>query len=340
MDYTKTELKSILEAKDESAQSFFTSLPHHVLGQILDLQLDLRSTVGTEAIDQALSQSILTGGKRLRPLLMFLVADALGLSLESCLPFARAVECVHAASLLHDDVIDQASMRRHRPTMAAAEGNKKAILAGDYLLADVIIGLAKEGDLDLLKAMSLVIKHLSAGEWLQWESILNRQYSEEILRDIACQKTASVMGWCTYVPAKRVGLSERECQKWQTFGENLGIGFQWIDDVLDFRGVFDETTPQDWDKDTLLDLRQGQVTMVTYFWLKNRPDLYQRYTEGTSLEELWSERKIEDLEEALLKTYKKARSALQDCLSFLETQESEKFSHLKSLIEFIYTRHS
>ena len=140
---------------------FFDLLPREVVENAKNIDLKIRSVNAHEAIDAILNKSVLLGGKRLRPLLTYLVGHLFNIESELLKPYARATELVHAASLSNDDVIDNATMRRGNPSINILSSNKKAVLAGDYLLSAVIVDLSMSGHLKLVQEMSLVIKDLS-----------------------------------------------------------------------------------------------------------------------------------------------------------------------------------
>lgn len=254
---------------------FLDSLPAHILSRSRNLDLHIRSVNANKAIDDLLSRTVLKGGKRLRPLLTYLVANLYKLDLEGIEPFARATELVHAASLSHDDVIDNATIRRGAPSINILASNKKAVLAGDYLLSSVIVDLAATGELALVKEMSLVIKELSEGEWLQLDLISSRDYTRELIREIAFKKTSSVMSYCTVAPAIFAKMPLEIQQISRQFGISLGLAFQLIDDTLDYSG--------DSLKDQQLDLKNGIVNAVVFELLSTRADLMERFKSGEDL---------------------------------------------------------
>lgn len=257
---------------------FLDSIPPHVLERSKNLDLQIRSVNAHLAIDDVLSRTVLRGGKRLRPLLTYLMANLFMIDLDLITPFARASELVHAASLSHDDVIDNASMRRGSPSINILASNKKAVLAGDYLLSSVIVDLCSTGELALVNEMSLVIKDLSEGEWLQLDLISSREYTRELIREIALKKTSSVMSYCALAPAL-LGDMPREIQTLcRHFGEHLGLAFQLIDDTLDY-SIGSE-------KDQQLDLQNGIVNAVVFELLNSRPDLMARFKAGEDLTRL------------------------------------------------------
>lgn len=256
-------------------RDFLDSLPPHVLDRSKNLDLRVRSVLAHEAIDEVLSRTVLRGGKRLRPLLTYLVANLFKVDLEEITPFARATELVHAASLSHDDVIDNATVRRGSPSINILASNKKAVLAGDYLLSSVIVDLSATGELALVKEMSLVIKDLSEGEWLQLDLIESRNYTRELIREIALKKTSSVMSYCTIAPAIFAKMPSDVQAHCRDFGSSLGLAFQLIDDTLDYSG--------DSMKDQELDLQNGIVNAVVFELLAVRPDLMKRFRDGENL---------------------------------------------------------
>lgn len=254
---------------------FLDSLPSHILERSRNLDLKIRSVNAHAAIDEVLSRTVLNGGKRLRPLLTFLTSNLFKVDLDVISPFARATELVHAASLSHDDVIDNATMRRGSPSINILASNKKAVLAGDYLLSSVIVDLCSTNELELVKEMSLVIKDLSEGEWLQLDLIGSRDYTRELIREVAMKKTSSVMSYCTVAPAYCARQSESVLKLCRDFGRNLGLAFQLIDDTLDYSG--------DSLKDQELDLKNGIVNAVVFELLATRPDLMDRFKKGEDL---------------------------------------------------------
>lgn len=280
---------------------FLDSIPSHVLERSKNLDLQVRSVNAHSAIDEVLSRTVLRGGKRLRPLLTYLMANLLEVDLEAITPFARASELVHAASLSHDDVIDNATLRRGSPSINILSSNKKAILAGDYLLSSVIVDLCSTGELALVNEMSLVIKDLSEGEWLQLDLIATREYSRELIREIALKKTSSVMSYCTVAPAifaKMPPAIELLCRN---FGISLGLAFQLIDDTLDYSGGSL--------KDQELDLANGIVNAVVFELLNARPDLMRRFQNGEDLTGLLL---AEDINPSVKLISKEALTHLED----------------------------
>ncbi len=291
---------------------FFTTIPPELLGRVRDLDMVTSSESCNRSINQLLQRTVLLGGKRLRPLLTYLCGNFFGVTAERLDTYAKAIEMVHAASLSHDDVVDGAKTRRGKPSINAESTNKHAVLAGDYLLADVIVELTKMGNLDLVKEMSLVIQALAEGEWIQLDSAESRNYSRELIEIIAVKKTASVMSWCAVAPATVASMPEAIIGYARDFGYHLGLAFQQMDDTLDFSGNSK--------KDHLLDLENGVINSVLFEWMEFNPDLKERFLKGESASSLWTEK---NLDQAVNLVESRARDHLDKCLGLIDIMSKE-----------------
>jgi octaprenyl-diphosphate synthase len=311
---------------------FLESIPSDILSRAGNLDLKVRSVNAHEAIDTVLSRSVLKGGKRLRPLLTFLMANLFKVDLDSITPFARSTELVHAASLSHDDVIDNATMRRGAPSINVLASNKKAVLAGDYLLSSVIVDLTLTNRLDLVREMSLVIKDLSEGEWLQLDLISTRDYTRELIKEIALKKTSSVMSYCTLAPAMYSHAPAHIQEHARVLGLKLGLAFQLIDDTLDFSG--------DSLKDQQLDLQNGVVNAVVFEFLDANSDLKKKFMSGENLSHILDNadlsKSISIVNDFAILYLEEARSSLVEIQKYLkETTYKNDESNLTSAVELI-----
>ena len=228
----------------------------------LDLSIQVRSV---PEIDTLLSKTVLFRGKKFRPTLCFLVGQLLGIPFKELAPYARAAEFVHAATLAHDDVIDESLTRRNRPTLNARSSNARAVLAGDLLLARVMAELSQLGNTRLIHELALTVEDLVNGEWLQLEARKIPSVSRLHLETVAKKKTASLMAWCCGTPAVLAGLDESMIEACRKLGESLGVAFQMIDDIIDY----DESG----DKPFAQDVREGLVNFVTFEILEQNPSL-------------------------------------------------------------------
>ena len=273
-----------------------------ITGHFSNLTFVLPSKIGQTAVRDALNKTVLNGGKRIRPYLTYLFSNLCKIgdeSLINCL--CESIEFVHAASLAHDDVIDNATSRRGNPSINILVGNKKSILAGDYLLANVIEKLCLFNNPKLIKEMANTIRDLSLGEWLQYDLISSRQYQEDSFEKISSLKTSSVLKWCVVGPLIAGGYSEKSIELGRRFGESLGLSFQYSDDILDFKGSSQ--------KDLNLDLKNNQLNIVTYnYLLKN--DLMSKFQSGEDLLNLVN---ISDIEIYVTEVEKMVRENLSVC---------------------------
>lgn len=239
-------------------------LPRETALAVENLNLDL-TVFSVPEIDALLSKTVLLRGKKFRPTLCFLTGQLIGLDLFTLEPYARAAEFVHAATLAHDDVIDESSVRRNRPTLNARSSNARAVLAGDLLLARVMSELSQLGELQIIHDLSRTVEELVYGEWLQLEARKIVKVSRNHLEAVARKKTASLMIWCCTTPARLKNMSNDFIQLFQMFGESLGIVFQMIDDIIDFN--------LEGEKPFAHDLREGLVNFVTLELLEENPRL-------------------------------------------------------------------
>ncbi len=212
------------------------------------------------------------------------MGQALGVSAERMYPFARAAEFTHSASLAHDDVVDSAVMRRHYKTINAESSNKKAVLAGDLLLARVMVELSEQGDVEIIHDLSLVVEDLVNGEWLQMDLRGQINTTSDKLIEVSKRKTASLMSWCCKVAARVSSYEESRSELMKhaaAFGENLGIAFQMMDDVIDFQSMGE--------KDYAKDIKEGLVNYVMSDLLARKPQLQKPVSDilGKSDTQVW-----------------------------------------------------
>jgi geranylgeranyl pyrophosphate synthase len=222
-------------------------------------------------IEALITRGLVAGGKRVRPLLSLLVADWIGLDEARSLQIARAVELVHAASLAHDDVIDESDLRRRKPTLRRLSSNSRAVLAGDLLLSRTLREVTELGNLDLVKSLARSAEMLVYGEWLQQELIGEINVSESQLSAVHHKKTGSLMEWaCTaplqILPADSVSFARTDfAHGLKELGRLVGAAFQIIDDVVDFSAESEKPFAQD--------LREGLVNSVTLRIISRNPSL-------------------------------------------------------------------
>jgi len=176
-------------------------------------------------------------GKRIRPLLVFLSAKASGEINERSYRGAVLVELLHTATLVHDDVVDNADKRRGFPSINAIWKNKVAVLMGDYLLSRGLMIAVDGNDFDFLKIITDTVKRMSEGELLQIQKTRKLDIDEQTYFKIISDKTASLLQTCCEIGFLSTSKDEKYHEAIKTYGENLGLAFQIKDDILDFEGT-------------------------------------------------------------------------------------------------------
>ncbi|MDE5544947.1 MAG: polyprenyl synthetase family protein [Bacteroidales bacterium] len=203
-------------------------------------------------------------GKQLRPLLVFLTHKLFREEVsEQAYLAASLVEIVHAASLVHDDVVDMADMRRGNASVRALFGNKTAVLAGDYLLAHAFLNAYDKGEHKMLRILVEAIRRMSEGELLQLQYARNPQANYQTYYRVVECKTAALFRCCCHCGALTAGASPEQLRLCEEIGNNLGIAFQIQDDLLDL----DTCAPSG--KLYGNDLREGKLTLPALYMLEN-----------------------------------------------------------------------
>jgi octaprenyl-diphosphate synthase len=252
----------------------YTVDPH--VARLLEIVLpDLQAV--EERIQQEISSPVRTiwslgghvlssGGKRLRPALVFLSAYAIGLPVqkERLVPLAASAELMHMATLIHDDVVDNTTMRRGRPTASALFGNGVTVLTGDYLLAKAMSLLAEDGDVQIIRTVAQIAIEMSEGEVLQMLHANDPSIAEQTYFEIIHKKTAVFIQGCCRVGALAARAPETLVNALARYGYHIGIAFQIADDLLDYVG-----DPARLGKPVGNDLREGKITLPLIFALRD-----------------------------------------------------------------------
>jgi octaprenyl-diphosphate synthase len=234
-------------------------------------------------IPRLASHIVAGGGKRLRPMLTLGCARMCGYRGERHLALAAAVEFIHTATLLHDDVVDASDLRRGRDTANAVWGNKPAVLVGDFLFSRSFELMVADGSLRVLEILSGAAAVIAEGEVLQLTTTGNMATTEADYLTVIQSKTAELFAAAARIGAVLAGRPEAEEEALDRFGRNLGIAFQLVDDMLDFSAQSSELGKSVGD-----DLRDGKVTLPVLiafargddderrFWRRTIEDLDQR----------------------------------------------------------------
>lgn len=216
----------------------------------------------TPLLDRITHYIIKRKGKQMRPMFVFFSANVCGGITEATYRGAALVELLHTATLVHDDVVDDANERRGFFSINALWKNKIAVLVGDFLLAKGLLLSVNNKDFNLLKIVSDAVQQMSEGELLQIEKVRRLDIVEEVYFDIIRQKTASLIASCCACGAASAGADDAQIERMRLFGEKIGIAFQIKDDLLDF-GYEDIGKPRG------IDIKEKKITLPLIFALNN-----------------------------------------------------------------------
>ena len=215
-------------------------------------------------LNRALSHVSRTNGKMMRPMLVLLTAKGIAGSVGECTNYAAAaLELLHTASLLHDDVVDESPMRRGLPSLHTLFSNRIAILAGDYIFSSSLQNAALTKNVEIIDSLSRLGQSLSQGELLQLQLQQSGGFSEENYIEIIRNKTASLFATCCRSGALSVGADAATVDAFSRFGELLGICFQIKDDIFDYYDSSEVGKP------TGSDMREGKITLPALYVLNN-----------------------------------------------------------------------
>ena len=205
-------------------------------------------------------------GKRMRPMLILLMAKNFGQVTEVTQHAAVGLELLHTASLVHDDVVDERRERRGQASVNATYDNKVAVLVGDYILSTALLHVAHTGSQQIVAYLAELGRTLSNGEILQLTNIGRKDISEDVYYDVIKQKTAALFEACCAMGALSAGASDDAIAKAKKFGQNLGVIFQIRDDIFDY---YD--SPQI-GKPTGNDMAEGKLTLPVIYALNSTRD--------------------------------------------------------------------
>lgn len=214
-------------------------------------------------------------GKQIRPLLTFLSAKICGKTTESTINTAIALELLHTASLIHDDIVDDTYERRGKESVNALWKNKIAVLVGDYLLSQSLHIAVKTRKIDILDKITYLGKELSDGELLQISNAKNIMTKEDKYLEVIQKKTAALFSICTSCGAISVDANKEQIEKLNEFGKIYGMCFQIKDDIFDYI-----STEKEIGKPVGNDIREGKITLPLLYALNTAKESEkEEYTE-------------------------------------------------------------
>lgn len=218
-------------------------------------------------LSQALDHIKQRAGKRMRPMLILLMAKNFGRITDVTLNAAVGLESLHTASLVHDDVVDESQERRGQASVNASYDNKVAVLVGDYILSTALLHVSKTHSEAIVRYLSELGQTLSQGEILQLSNIQNEEITEEVYYQIIRQKTAALFEACAAIGAESAGACADDVEAAKVFGQNLGIIFQIRDDIFDYYNDEKEIG-----KPTGNDMAEGKLTLPVIYALNSTGD--------------------------------------------------------------------
>ncbi|KMQ73622.1 octaprenyl diphosphate synthase [Marinobacter subterrani] len=177
-----------------------------------------------------------SGGKRLRPLLVLLSSQAAGYGQNDHLKLAAVIEFLHTATLLHDDVVDTSDMRRGRSTANARWGNAPSVLVGDFLYARAFEMMVELKSLPIMEVLSRATAVIAEGEVMQLMNVKNPDLTEDQYMQVIHNKTAMLFEAASHTGALLANANEEQALGLKNYGKHLGLAFQLVDDILDYRG--------------------------------------------------------------------------------------------------------
>lgn len=247
---------------------YLSVIKHPILSELTDfVELFNRSLSHTDGmLSQALDHIRQRAGKRMRPMLILLMAKSVGRVSDVTLHAAVGLELLHTASLVHDDVVDESGERRGQQSVNQLYDNKVAVLVGDYILSTALLHISYTHNETIVRYLAELGRTLSNGEILQLSNIHARDILEESYYQVIRQKTAALFEACCAIGTLSGGAPEEEIENAKMFGRNLGMIFQIRDDIFDY---YDQSRIG---KPTGNDMAEGKLTLPAIYALNSTHD--------------------------------------------------------------------
>ena len=332
----------VIPLEEKSADRLIDPLAKLVANDMARVNQTILSRTGSDVtmIPEVANHLISSGGKRLRPILTLATAGLCSYSGDGHVKLAAAVEFMHTATLLHDDVVDESDMRRGKAAARVLWGNEASVLVGDFLLGQAFKMMVEVGSLPCLEVLSTAAAVIAEGEVMQLSAAKDTETTEDAYLAVIRAKTAALFAAACEVGPILAGRAKAEIAACRGYGANLGIAFQLIDDALDYSGSAVKLGKNVGD-----DFREGKVTLPVVL----------SFRRGTTTEREFWRRTLErgevafgDLDFALA-TMKKHR-ALEDTIErarhygamardALELFPASAWKHaLRDAVEFVISR--
>lgn len=291
-------------------------------------------------LDRIMNYIIKRKGKQMRPMFVFLSAKAFGETTESTYRAASMIELLHTATLVHDDVVDDANKRRGFFSINALWKNKIAVLVGDYLLSKGLLLAVEYDEFELLRIMSNSVKEMSEGELLQIEKARKLDITEDVYYDIIRQKTATLIASCCASGANSVGADKATIEKMRLFGEYTGIAFQIKDDLFDYGGSSEEIG-----KPTGIDIKEKKMTLPLIYTLGVASEKDKKFIISTVKHDNENRKKVKEVIALVVQyggityTQKAMHDYKNKALVILdELEQNEAIDGLRQLVTYVTER--
>jgi len=289
-------------------------------------------------INQIADHIISAGGKRLRPMLVVLAGRACGAVIADHHQLAAIIEFIHTSTLLHDDVVDESDLRRGRKTANALWGNAPSVLVGDFLYSRSFEMMVELGSMPVMKILSQATRIIAEGEVLQLSKVRDASTTEETYMEVIRGKTAMLFEASTHSAAALCEATAEQAEALRTFGDHLGVAFQLVDDLLDYRGDAETLGKNVGD-----DLAEGKPTLpLIYTMREGTPEqaaLVRKAIQKGGIEDLESIRAAVEASGSLDYTAQLARDYVARAIKCLEALPASEYRDaLVELSEFAVAR--
>lgn len=289
-------------------------------------------------LDKVTQYVVKRKGKQMRPLFVFLSCKLFGEANDTTFHAASLVELLHTATLVHDDVVDDANERRGFFSVNALWKNKIAVLVGDYMLSKILLLSIEKENIDLLEVVARSVKEMSEGELLQIEKARSLDITEDIYFDVIKMKTASLISTCCEAGAISIGAKKYR-EKMRAFGEKVGIAFQIKDDIFDYG------TPNNIGKPTGIDIREQKMTLPLIYALDHSSPKVKAELKNIVKNQNENSTKIKRAIDIVIEcggieyAYKIMNDYARDAISILDDfPDSDAKESLKALVDYTMNR--
>ena len=256
-----------------------------------------------------------SGGKRLRPLFHLISADLAGYRGNAHIEIAGIIESIHTASLLHDDVVDTAEVRRGKPTANSMWGNQVVVLVGDFLYSNALKNAVMQKNQRIMETLSDATTRMTEGELLQLNRISDPDITEEEYREIISAKTGALISAACRIGALLGGVSTEKEDALAAFGMKTGVAFQMADDILDYMAEEGELG-----KKLCKDLEEGKITLPLLFLLRAASD--KEVSEVKTVIRDFSKKGLQTIM-ALLRKYHSIEASFETAQALVEEAKQE-----------------